>query len=131
MRNIPKVLKLAAVAVIFGVMAAVLSSSASAEFYNSAKIDGEVVLLTKDGTRGAGAGNAANASDAQRGAMDDAAGYTTFPYNICFAPAVKHGNILLLSSSQTFTVCMQGPKPKMVHPPRPGGLPLRVSSVGK
>lgn len=92
--------------------------------YNTMKsADGKIVRV-KSGLSGAGSENPAGNSSAQRSAGSSEG--STFSLNICFAPALKHGNILLLSSNRTFTFCLQGPKPEMVQPPRPGGLPIRA-----
>lgn len=95
---------------------------------NTMKVDGEIVFA-KDGRAGAGADSGASADVAQRGAgsSTDVAEGSTLSLIICFASALQHGNILLLASSRTFTVCMEGPKP----PPIPGGLPIRASTAGK
>lgn len=121
MKNIPMVLKVAAVAVIFFLMGAM---SASAEHYNSARgADGKFIYFAKDGTMGAGEGNAATPGDAQRGA-GSAEGYTSL--SICFAPALEYGNILVLAPHRTFTSCLHGSH--QVSPPNRGGLPSRDSS---
>lgn len=124
MRNAPMIIKVMVVAASFVLMVLLLSTPASAKVGNSAKVDDGFVLLAKDGRAGAGAENAADASSAQRGADSDEG--DTFSLNICFAPALVYGNILMLAPFRTFTFCLQGPR--QVSSPNRGGLPVREST---